>query len=180
MKIKTVNGKVIAESKAKGMTIKELAEKYRDKLAYADLTGADLSGIDLFRANLSNTDLAYADLSDSVLSYGCLSGSNLIGANLSGANLFQAYLSFASLDNTKLTGIKGYSEIYEIFFELCRRQSTKTFTSKEWMIIGQLSLHRPCWDEIKKRYGKTALSIAKKLAKAGWDEYYKKYKEMLK
>jgi len=145
-KIKTVNGKVIAESKAKGMTIKRLAEKYRDKLDYACLTDADLSGINLFYAN----------------------------------DLFQADLSFAILDNTKLTGIKGYSDSHEIFFELCRRQPTGTFNLKELAIIGELSLHRPCWDVIKKRYGKTALSIAKKLAKAGWDEYYRKYKEVLK
>jgi len=215
IKIKTIDGKVIAESKAKDMTIKELAEKYRDELAYACLIGVDLSGVDLtdtnlFRANLSGAnlfqadmravsldyadltdadltdadltgvDLSYSDLADADLSGVDLSGSNLTGANLSGVNLFQADLSFASLDNTKLTGIKGYSEIYEIFLELCRRQPTGTFTSKEWMIIGQLSLHHPCWDEIKRRYGKTALPIARKLAKAGWDEYYKKYKEILK
>jgi len=89
-------------------------------------------------------------------------------------------LSFANLDNTKLIEIKRYSDSYEIFFELCRRQSTGTFNLKELAIIGELSLHYPCWDEIKERYGETALSIAKKLAKAGWDEYYKKYKEILK
>jgi len=200
IKIKTVDGKVIVESKAKGMTIKELAEKYRDELAYAYLSCADLSGSNLSCADLSNSDLSYAcltgsdltgvDLSGSFLfqtdlAYACLSGSNLTGANLSGANLFQANLSFtnlsfANLDNTKLTGIEGYSDSREIFLELCRRQLIGTFNLKELAIIGQLSPHHPCWDEIKRRYGKTALSIAKKLAKAGWDEYYKKYKEVLK
>ena len=179
-KIKTVTGKVIAKSKAKGMTIKRLAEKYRDKLDYACLTDVDLSGTNLFYANLYHSNLFCIDLSDTILSCACLSGSNLTGANLSGADLFQADLSFASLDNTKLTGIKGYSDSHEIFFELCRRQPTGTFNLKELAIIGELSLHRPCWGEIKERYGKTALSIAKKLAKAGWDEYYKKYKEVLK
>jgi len=174
-KIKTVTGKVIAESKAKGMTIKKLAEKHRNKLAYADL-----SGVNLFYVNLSYSDLFCIDLSNSELAYADLSNSDLTGADLTDANLFCANLSFDNLDNTKLTGIKGYSDSYEIFFELCRRQSIKTFTSKEWMIIGQLSLHYFCWDVIKRRYGKTALSIAKKLAKAGWDEYYKKYKEILK
>jgi len=220
IKIKTINGKVIAQSKAKGMTIKKLTEKHRHKLAYADLSDVDLSGINLFRANLSganlfqanmravslvyadlsDVDLSYADLfdtdlfrsnlsdtdlsavnlSNSDLSYSNLIGANLFGADLTGVNLLGATLYFTNLDDTKLTGIKGYSEIYEIFLELCRRQPTKTFTSKEWMIIGQLSLHRPCWDQIKRRYGKTALSIARKLAKAGWDEYYKKYKVVLK
>jgi len=195
IKIKTVDGKVIAESKAKGMTIKELMEKHRDELAYADLSDtdlldvnlshadlscSDLTGADLFRSNLSDTDLSNVDLSNSDLSCSDLTGANLFGADLTDVNLLGATLYFTNLDDTKLTGIKRYSEIYEIFFELCRRQPTETFTSKEWMIIGQLSLHRPCWDEIKERYGKTALSIAKKLAKAGWDEYYRKYKVVLK
>jgi len=200
IKIKTVDGKVIVESKAKGMTIKELAEKYRDELAYAclsytdlsdidllevnlshaDLSGSDLTGADLFRADLSDTDLSDVNLSHADLSNSDLTGANLSGSDLTGVNLLGATLYFTNLDNTKLTGIKRYSEIYEIFFELCRRQPIKTFTLKESAIIGQLLLHRPCWDKIKKRYGKTALSIAKKLAKAGWDEYYKKYKEVLK
>jgi len=199
-KIKTVDGKVIAESKAKGMTIKELVEKHRDELAYADLIGVDLSGAnltdadlsyvcligsdltgaDLFRADLSDTDLSDVNLSHADLSKSDLTGANLFGADLTGVNLSGATLYFTNLDATKLTGIKRYSEIYEIFLELCRRQPIKTFTLKEWSIIGQLLLHRPCWDKIKRRHGKTALSIAKKLAEAGWDEYYRKYKEVLK
>lgn len=65
-------------------------------------------------------------------------GANLRGANLEGANL---------------EGAKNYSHSHDFAIEIIRRQELETFTEKEWAIIGQVYVHRLCWDDIKKEYG---------------------------
>jgi len=109
-----------------------------------------------------------------------LSGADLRGADLSGADLSGAYLRGAYLRGADLSRAKGYVNSHYFFFELIKRQSSKTITSKEWEMIGVLTIHMPCWDTIKKQWGKKILPLFKKIAKAGWDEYLKKYQEVLK
>ena len=104
-----------------------------------------------------------------------LRGANLEGANLEGANLEGANLRGANLEGANLGGAKNYSMSHDFCMEIVRRQPIKTFTQKEWMMIGQLAIHRFCWDEIKKRYGKDILPFFKKIAKIGFDEYLKRY-----
>ena len=137
-------------------SVKDCLEKNRS----VNLCSADLYSADLYSANLSYADLSYADLRSA----------DLRSADLSSANLYSA----------NLEGIKGYSESHDIFTELCRQQKSKTFTEKEWAIIGFVSIHRICWDAIKERYGKKIMPIFKKLSKKGWGEFEKKYAELLK
>ena len=92
------------------------------------------------------------------------------GANLEGAYLRGAYLR----------GAKNYFSSHDFWLEIIRRQELKTFTEKEWAIIGQIFCHRLCWDSIKKRYGKKAMPIFKKLAKIKFDEWEIRYKEVIK
>ena len=108
-----------------------------------------------------------------------LRGAHLRGAHLGGADLRGADLGGADLEGADLRDAKEYSESHFIFFELIRRQKIDSFTSIEWQIIGQLSIHLLCWDSIKKRFGKKIIPIFKKLAKLGYDEYLTKYKEIL-
>ena len=71
--------------------LKEDCEGWEDmkaNLLFADLRGADLSGVNLRGASLSFANLSGANLSDADLR-----GTNLIDANLSGANLSGANLS---------------------------------------------------------------------------------------
>ena len=126
--------------------------------------GADLGGAHLGGAYLRDADLGGADLEGAYLRGAHLGGAHLEGAHLGGAHLRDA---------------KEYSESHFIFFELIRRQKIDSFTSIEWQIIGQLSIHLLCWDSIKKRFGKKIIPIFKKLAKLGYDEYLTKYKEIL-
>jgi hypothetical protein len=60
-----------------------------------------------------------------------------------------------------------------------RRQNESIFTSAEWAAIAIISIHKICWDAIKKRFGETAMSVFKKLSVAGFDEWEKKYSEIL-
>jgi uncharacterized protein YjbI with pentapeptide repeats len=81
-------------------------------LSWADLSGANLSGADLSRADLSGANLSRADLSGANLSWADLSGANLSGANLSwadlsGANLIGADLSGANLSRANLSRAYG-------------------------------------------------------------------------
>ena len=85
-----------------------------------------------------------------------------------------AYLGHADLE-----GIKHYSENHEIFQEIVRRQSMNAFTSLQWSMIGQILIHRLCWESIEKRYGKKFLTVLSKIKKLGFGEYYDRYKEML-
>ena len=104
-----------------------------------------------------------------------LSGANLWCANLEGATLRGAYLSDATL-----RGAKNYSESHDYWAEIIRQQPIKTFTDKEWAIIGQIIIHRLCWDSIKKRFGKKVIPIFKKQTKLGFGEFEKRYKEIIK
>jgi hypothetical protein len=117
--------------------------------------GADLSGADLWGADLKGADLWGADLK---------------GADLSGANLGGAYLG----------GAKNYSHSHDFWIEIIRRQKLETFTEKEWAIIGQVYVHRLCWDSIKKRCGKKIMPVFKKLTAEKFGEWEEKYKEVLK
>ena len=97
-------------------------------------------------------------------------------ANLQGADLWGAGLCGSDLRGSNLRGIKNYSEHHTIFQEVVRQQKIDTFTQKEWSIIGQIIVHRLCWDSIKKRFNKSAMGIFKKLKKVGFDEWEEKYK----
>ena len=46
-------------------------------------------------------------------------------------------------------------------------------------MIGQITIHRLCWDSIKKRYGNTAMRVFKKLGKVGFAEWEEKYKGII-
>ena len=101
------------------------------------------------------------------------------GADLEGAYLEGVDLRDANLQGAYLGGAKNYSEKHEVFQEAVRTQKVETFTEKEWACIGLICIHRLCWDSIKKRFGKTAMKVFKKLGKVGFDEWEKKYKEVL-
>jgi len=100
-------------------------------------------------------------------------------ANLTGANLTGADLTGANLRDVDLRDAKEYQNSHDFWAEIVKRQPIKTFTDKEWSIIGQIIIHRICWDSIKKRYGKKAMPIFKKLSKSGFGEFEKSYKEVL-
>lgn len=77
---------------------------------YADLHGADLTGVSLFNTNLSNVNLAGANLTGVSLSNANLSHSDLSNANLSDTylpwcNLSNAFLQNANLSRSNLTGV---------------------------------------------------------------------------
>ncbi len=97
-----------------------------------------------------------------------------------GANLGDAYLRGADLVDANLGDAKNYLNSHDFWIEIIRREKIETFTEKEWSIIGQVSIHRLCWDSIKKRYGKKIMLIFKKLSKAGFDEWEKHYSKFLK
>ena len=105
-----------------------------------------------------------------------LSGANLSRADLSGADLYGAYLSRADLSGADLYGAKNYLSSHDFFQEIVKRQDSKTFTSKEWVCIGQIIVHRLCWSSIKKRFNKGAVGVFKKLAKVGFDEWGKHFR----
>ncbi len=107
-------------------------------------------------------------------------GANLRGAYLRGANLRGANLRGANLRGAYLRGAKEYVNSHDFWAEIIRRQELKTFTEKEWAIIGQVIVHRLCWDSIVKRYSKKIMPIFKKLSKVGFDEWEKIYKEKIK
>ena len=95
------------------------------------------------------------------------SGADLRGADLSGAYLRGAYLY----------GAKKYAQSHDFFFELVRCQKVEVFTEIEWSIIGQIAIHRLCWDSIKKRFDMKIVRIFEVLAEAGFAEYLDFYKE---
>jgi len=149
-------------------------------LTGANLTGAYLTGAYLTGAYLTGADLEGADLRGAYLIGAYLRGADLRGADLEGADLTGADLRVADLRVAYLTGAKEYVNSHAFFKEIIRRQSIKTFTSKEWMIIGQIIVHFLCWDTIKNKYSKSALTMFNKLKKAGFGEWAEKYKELLK
>ena len=109
-----------------------------------------------------------------------LRSANLEGANLWGANLRSANLGGANLGGANLLDAKEYKQSHDFFSEIVRRCSVKIFTSAEWKCIAVISIHRICWDTIKKQFSKTAMSVFKKLAKEGFDEWAEHYAEISK
>jgi len=158
-----------------------------EKNSGADLRGADLGGAYLRGADLRGADLRGADLRGAYLGGAYLRGADLRGADLRGADLRGAYLRGADLRGADLRGadlrgadLRGAEHYYgshDFAIEIIRRQKVKIFIQKEWAVIGQIVIHRFCWDTILKKYKKEGISIAKKLAKAGFDEYLKRIKE---
>ena len=106
-------------------------------------------------------------------------GAYLSGAYLSRADLYGASLRGANLRGADLGGVKNYSEQHGIFQEVIRQQSLKLFTEKEWACIGQICVHKICWNGIKKRWGNTAMRVFKKLSEAGFIEWEEKYKGII-
>ena len=106
-------------------------------------------------------------------------GAYLSGAYLSRADLYGASLRGANLRGADLGGVKNYSEQHGIFQEVIRQQSLKLFTEKEWACIGQICVHKICWNGIKKRWGNTAMRVFKKLSEAGFTEWEEKYKGII-
>jgi len=119
-----------------------------------------------------------ADLRDAYLQGAYLRDAYLQGAYLQGADLRDAYLQGADLRDAYLQGAKGYLDSHDFFQEVVRQQKIDTFTQKEWSIIGQIIIHKLCWDTIKKRFNKSAMGIFKKLSKVGFGEWEEKYKEI--
>jgi uncharacterized protein YjbI with pentapeptide repeats len=77
---------------------------YGANLAYADLSGTDLTGLDLSLADLRGAELAFAKLSGCNLSFADLSDANAFGTDLRGANLRGALTRDACLDMADLRG----------------------------------------------------------------------------
>ncbi len=137
-------------------SIRECLEQNRGAyLGGAYLGGADLRGADLGGAYLRGADLRGA----------YLGGAYLGGADLRGADLGGAYLG----------GANGYHDNHDIFAEAVRRQHVATFTEAEWTAIGQIILHRLCWDSIRKRFSSVVLTIFTKLATAEFGEWLEKW-----
>jgi len=169
-------------------SIKDCLEKNKGaNLRGANLRGANLQGADLWGAYLQDANLRGAYLQDANLQGAYLQGADLRGAYLQDANFRGAYLQGADLwgaglcgsdlRGSNLRGIKNYSEHHTIFQEVVRQQKIDTFTQKEWSIIGQIIVHRLCWDSIRKRFNKSAMGIFKKLSKVGFEEWERRYKE---
>jgi len=133
--------------------------KSRDKTVKKSLDAAVKKGINLRRADLEGANLRYA--------------------NLEGANLWCACFQYTDLRCVCLKGISGYAQCHEIFQEIIREQKVSTFTSPQWSMIGQILVHRLCWDSIKKRYSKKFLPVLKVIADKGWPEYHAYYKNYL-
>jgi hypothetical protein len=123
-------------------------------------------------ANLRNADLSDADLSDANLRNADLSDADLINANLINANLRNA-----NLRNANLSDAKNYSENHDFFFELIRRKKRESFSTKQWAIMGQIAIHRLCWESIMKPENASILSVLEELEKDGFGEYLKKFRE---
>jgi uncharacterized protein YjbI with pentapeptide repeats len=104
-KIYNTNNKLMFQDD--NLSLKELVEKNKENLKYANLTGANLMGADLRFANLRFTDLTEADLREANLGYADLTGANLSGANLFEADLREADLREANLGYANLRGAFG-------------------------------------------------------------------------
>jgi len=86
-----------------------------------------------------------------------LRGANLVGANLRGA--------------------RNYRDSHDVFQEVVRRQKVEVFSNDEWSAIAQITIHRLCWDSIKKRFGDVMPHIFEVLAQAGFTEWLEYWKE---
>ena len=118
-------------------------------------SGAYLEGADLRRADLS-------------------------GAYLRGVDLSGAYLEGADLEGADLEGAENYSESHDFFMQIIDRQKTDYFTVEQWSIIGKICIKRICWNTIKSKFGKKAMTIFKKMTKAGFNEWEERYTSILK
>src|SRR3990167_4809982 len=165
-------------------SIRECLEKNRNiylkgaRLVGADLEdarleGARLVGADLKGANLMGARLVGADLEDARLE-----GARLVGADLVGADLEDARLVGADLEDARLVGAKNYYNSHDFAQEIIRRQKESYFTDEEWAFIGKLLAYRLCWEKIRKY--EIALTLCKKLAEKGFDEFLKKYEGEIK
>jgi hypothetical protein len=148
-------------------------------LTGADLTGAYLRGVDLRGADLTGAYLTGAYLTGADLTGADLRGAYLRGADLTGADLTGADLTGAYLRGADLTGAKNYVDNHDCFLALIYQQKIKVFTEAEWAMIGQIAVHRHCWDAIKERHGLPFLRILEVLEMAGFGEYAVRYREVL-
>jgi len=159
-------------------SIKECLEKNRGTdLRSANLGGADLRSANLWGADLRSANLEGADLEGADLEGANLWGADLGSANLESANLWGANLWGADLGSANLGSAKNYLNSHYFFQEIVKRQKIDTFTQKEWSIIGQIIIHKLCWDSIRKRFNKSAIKIFKKLSKVGFNAWEAKYEE---
>ena len=108
-----------------------------------------------------------------------LRNANLMDANLWNANLSNADLWNANLSNADLSGAKNYYDHHKFLKEIVRQQKVELFTESEWCFFAQLDFHMFCWDTVIKRFKDTALSAFKKVADAGYPEYYEKLQEKI-
>src|SRR3990167_4938840 len=143
----------------------------------ANLRSANLRGANLRGANLDGANLRGADLGDANLEGANLDGANLRGANLGDANLRDANLDGANLRGANLEGAKEYVNSHDLFLEAVRRLKASDMTAYEWSIIGAIAIHRPCWDTIKKRWGKKIIPLFDKIAGIGFGEWLTYYTE---
>jgi uncharacterized protein YjbI with pentapeptide repeats len=82
--------------------------KYRKRCMYTDLSwanlfGANLSGVDLSCATMRETSLACANLTGANLSNTIMTDANLTGADLTNANLFGAIMTNVNLTSAIMT-----------------------------------------------------------------------------
>jgi hypothetical protein len=148
-------------------------ESLKLTLEAAVKTGADLRGADLTGADLRGAYLTGADLTGAYLRGAYLTGTYLRGAYLTGADL-----RGADLRGADLRGAKNYVDNHDFFLALIYRQPVETFTEAEWAMIGQIAVHRYCWDAIKERHGQPFLRILEVLEAAEFGEYAAKYREV--
>jgi hypothetical protein len=183
MKIKIkhrISGGILFTLETKSLKLAvEAAVEAKTDLAGAYLAGADLAGAYLAGAYLEGAYLAGAYLRGAYLAGAYLRGADLEGADLRGADLRGADLRGASLGGAYLRGAKGYADSHDFFFVLVGKQPVETFNEIEWAMIGQIAIHRVCWDTIQKRYGAPFLRVLEVLEAAGFEEYAVKYREVL-
>ena len=100
------------------------------------------------------------------------------GAYLEGADLRGADLRGAYLEGAYLRGAKNYRDLHDIFVEAVRRQPVSVFIDAEWGAIAQITIHRLCWDSIKKRFSAVMPHIFEILAEKGFAEWLEYWREI--
>ena len=159
------------------------------------VAGSSFADINLSNSSFIGVSLYGSDFSAANLSFVKFKGADLQYANLCGSVVFHTDFSGCSLKDTKIEGIKEYSENHHIFFELISRSTPEFFNVNEWAIIGKLILHvrenNPRgWPggyisagfnliKIEEIFKDHILSVFCKLAEIGFDEYKNKYEEIL-
>src|SRR3990167_5532157 len=156
-------------------TIKDALENAVKGGAY--LGDANLRDANLRDANLGGANLDGANLGEANREGAIRDGANLRGANLGDANLRDANLDGANLRGANLEGAKEYVNSHDLFLEAVRRLKASDMTAYEWSIIGAIAIHRPCWDTIKKRWGKKIIPLFDKIAGIGFGEWLTYYTE---